>query len=376
MRRRDIDWLRIFAIFLLFPFHAARVFDYREANYILSDASSSAGVTFMSVIWPWFMPLLFFVAGVSTWYALQKKDARHYLKERVLRLLIPLVLGIILIVPIQGYMARMRQGTLTGGYFHYLFAQFFPDFSDISGYNGTFTPAHLWFILYLFAISCLLLPLFMRVVSARRQQNTGALGRLFEKGWFLLLLFIPLTVSEGLPDIGGKNPFFFGMYYTIGFFIASTNAFKTIDSIKWWSFGITLLSIPLYMLLGGIASGYDDFAWQSILLALVRNLYGISAILTMLAFSQKYLNRGGRVLSYLNQAAFPVYILHQSVMMVIAYYVVQWRGGITLQFAAIMLLTLAACMVLFEAFRHIAPMRFILGIKAAKGRPVRTGSPS
>ncbi len=371
MRRRDIDWLRLFGILLLFPYHAARVFDPWEANYIHSGTNSMAGAGFMSVVWPWFMPLLFLVAGVSTWYALQKRDAGHFLKERVLRLLIPLILGIVLIVPIQGYMARLQQGTLHGGYFDYLFTQFFPDFSDISGYQGTFTPAHLWFILYLFVISCVLLPLFVHVKKAREQKGLGGFGRLFEKGWFLLLLFIPLTISEALPDLGGKNPFFFGLYYTIGFFIASSDgAWKRIDKMKWWSLGTLVVSFPLYWLMLRVAWGMDDFAWQSIVLALARNLYGVSALLTMLAFAQKYLNRGGKVLDYLNQAAFPVYILHQSVMMVIAYYVLLWNAGITVQFIAIAVLTLVACMVLFEAFRHVPPLRFILGIKKAKRKPV------
>ena len=75
----------------------------------------------MDIIWPWFMPLMFLIAGVATWYALQKRNASQYLKERVTRLFIPLVLGIVLIVPIQGYMARLQQGTLNGGYIEYLF---------------------------------------------------------------------------------------------------------------------------------------------------------------------------------------------------------------------------------------------------------------
>ncbi len=369
MRRKDIDWLRLFGIFLLFPFHAARIFDSREFNYIHSDAVSSAGMTFMNVIWPWFMPLLFLVAGIATWYALQKRDAIHFLKERVLRLLIPLVIGIVLIVPIQGYMARLQQGTLNGGYFNYLFTQFFPDFSDISGYRGTFTPAHLWFILYLFVISCVLLPLFVHIIHAKQKKGIGVIGLLFDKSWFLLLLIIPLSISEALPDIGGKNPFFYGFYYTIGFLIASNEgSTKAIEHSRWWFLDVLALSSSLYFYTRTFLDGFSDFAWQSVLLALLRNLYGFSAILTMQAFASRYLNRGGKVLDYLNQAAFPVYILHQSVMMVIAYYVLLWTNSITLQFALIVLLTLVACFTLFEVCRHIAPMRIVLGIKVANKR--------
>jgi surface polysaccharide O-acyltransferase-like enzyme len=367
MRKRYIDWLRIFGIFLLFPYHAARVFDPYEINYIQSAVKSSVGATFMFVVWPWFMPLMFLIAGMCTWYALLKKDAGQFLKERVSRLLVPLILGTILIVPIQGYAARLQQGTLNGGYFNYLFTQFFPDFSDISGYRGTFTPAHLWFILYLFVISCLLLPVFIHTIRARQKKGAGRFGRLFEKDWFLFLLAIPLSACEALPDVGGKNPFFYGLYFAIGFFIASNeNAWKAVDRVKWHSLGIMLLSFPVFYFLNGLAQGTRDFSWQSVLTAPVRNLYGVSALLFMMAFARKYLDRGGKALDYLSGAAFPVYILHQSVMMVTAHFVLQWNIGITAQFIAISLLTLVISIALYEGSRHVLPLRILLGIKKSK----------
>lgn len=363
MRRKDIDWLRIFGIILLFPFHDARIFDSREFNYIHSSVTSTAGEIFMTVLWPWFMPLLFLVAGISTWYALQKRDSRHYLKERVLRLFIPFLLGLILIVPIQGYVARIQQGTLRGGYFNFLFYQFFSDFSDLSGYHGTFTPAHLWFILYLFVISCVLLPLFIHIIKVRKQKGIGAIGKLFEEGWFLLFLTVPITITEALPSIGGKNPFFYGIYFTIGFLIASNEkSWKTIDEMKWRSLTALIISLPLFLYLSKF-NGMDTFAWQSIILALVRNIYGISTLLYMLAFAQKHLNRGGKILDYMNAASFPVYILHQSVMMVLAYFILLFIPGMALQYIVILIATPIVCLALFEVFKRFPLLRFILGIK-------------
>lgn len=370
MRRKDIDWLRLFGILLLFPFHAARIFDPGEANYVESVAKSSIGVGFMSAIWPWFMPLLFLVAGVSAWYALQKRDGKRFINERVMRLLVPLALGLILIVPIQGYMARLQRGTLHGGYFNYLFTQFFPNFSDLSGYNGTFTPAHLWFIMYLFVISLALLPLFLHVIHARSKKGIGPVGRLFEKAWFLPLMFILLTASEALPAIAGKNPFFYGLYYALGFFIASSEgSWKAIDRLRWPALGALVISVPLYFIIRGYAQGTGDYSWQSILCAFARNLYGWCALLCMLAFARRFLNRGGRVLDYLSGAAFPVYILHQSLMMVLAYFIIQWNVGITLQYVIIMLGTLASSLALYEVCRHVPPLRIVLGIKKRKALP-------
>ena len=176
MRRKYIDWLRIFGIFLLFPFHAARVFDSREFNYIHSDATSSVGEAFMDIIWPWFMPLMFLIAGVATWYALQKRDAGQYVKERILRLFIPLVLGIVLIVPIQGYMARLQQGN---------------NKEDISPFDCSY---------FLFFPAC-----FCHVYIYYRQgRRKYRFLDICLTGWFLMS-FVPLTISEALPDIGKES---------------------------------------------------------------------------------------------------------------------------------------------------------------------------
>jgi membrane-bound acyltransferase YfiQ involved in biofilm formation len=110
-------------------------------------------------------------------------------------------------------------------------------------------------------------------------------------------------------------------------------------------------------------SGYPDLAWQSVLLAPVRNLYGFSFLLMAFAFAQEYLNRGGRALDYMSRAAFPVYVLHQSVMMVLAYFILRWNVGIAARYAAIMLSALAGSVALYEAFRRVPFLRVVLGIK-------------
>ena len=363
MRRYDIDWLRILGIALLLPFHAARVFDPYEINYVQSTVKLQGMATFMTAIWPFFMPLMFMVAGVSAFYALQKRTGRQFMQERVQRLLIPLVLGTLLIVPIQGYMARLQQGTLTGGYLQYFFTQFLPDFSDISGYRGTFTPAHLWFILYLFLICWISLSLCLKIRNQVVQGQIGKFGRLFQKSWFYMLLFLPITISEALPDIGGKNLFFYALYYLLGYMFAAYNGWEAIGRLKWQTLLITLAGLPFYVYLVQRIGGYDDFAWQSILLGFIRNFVGMGSLLMMFAFAQKYLNHGGKALAYLNGAAFPVYILHQSVMMVLAYFVLKWQVGIGMQYALIAGLTLVACFVLYELFRRVKPLCIVLGIK-------------
>lgn len=213
MRRYGIDWLRIFVVFLLFPFHAARVFDGWEINYI-KDQTNAFSSWLVAGVGFWFMALLFVIAGYSTFQALQKRSTGAYIKERVLRLLVPLLFGFVLIVPVQGYVASLQHEGFTGNYLRFL-RGYFLDFGDISGYTGGFTPAHLWFILYLFVISLCLLPL----LSKLRMPKEGHAASV----WLLLLAFIPMTAAEVLPDIGGKNPFFYALLFLFGFLIARSN---------------------------------------------------------------------------------------------------------------------------------------------------------
>ena len=217
-----------------------------------------------------------------------------------------------------------------------------------------------------------MLPILTAVLKRRAKAGVGTFGRLFEREWFLLILFVPLLLSEALPDIAGKNPFTFGLYYVIGFFIASNEAsWKAIARFKWLSAALVAVSAALFLLFQNLPYGTGDFSWQSIVFGLIRNLYGWSALLTLLAFARVFLNRGGRVLEYLSQAAFPIYVLHQSVLMVVAYFVVPWDMSAGAKFWLILFGALIASYALYEVFRRIPPLRVVLGVKVSKPKPVQ-----
>ena len=109
--RHDLDWLRVFAVLLLLPFHSARVFDPFEAFYVHSVATSEplfwSVIAFISL---WQMQLLFVLAGAASWFAFGRRNAHEYRAERVKRLLVPLLFGLVVIVPIQSYLVGQRGG--------------------------------------------------------------------------------------------------------------------------------------------------------------------------------------------------------------------------------------------------------------------------
>ena len=148
------------------------------------------------------MPLLFFLAGASTYFALKKRNERQYIKERVKRLLIPFLFGIIIIVPPQTYLARLWRGERNINYFSHL-KKFFTNISDFMGFDGNFSPAHLGFIIFLFLISILgiLIIKCMKTTVGKVISNKVKLIILGKRAllWILVLLIILELVILNLP---------------------------------------------------------------------------------------------------------------------------------------------------------------------------------
>ena len=373
-REHYVDWLRIAIIFLLFPFHTARIFDYWEANYVKNPGLSWGLSWLIVIIGYWFMALMFWLAGSASWHALEVRGGREYIKERISRLFIPLIFGILIIVPPQAYLAKLSQAGYSKSYLQFL-PTYFTDYSDLSGYFGTFTPAHLWFILYLLIISLACLPLMLWFKGERGRKVLERIRSTFSTPWKYLLLFVPLTATEALPDIGGKNLFFYCFLFLAGYVTAADGWFiLMVRGIKGKLAFALLPVLALFLVMTGRFSGAADWAPESVLLAFVRNLTLWLTIMVILGYGEKYLNFSNKWLGYLNQAVFPVYVIHQTVLLIIGYYIVHTGLNLWLKFVVITVLSLLACWAAFDRLiRRWGITRWLFGVKAR--RPASASKP-
>ncbi len=131
-RRSDIDWLRVIAVVLLIPFHTARIFDIWEP-FNAKSGETSAALTYgvIAFLGQWHMPLLFLLAGASTWFALGFRSGGQYARERFTRLLIPFLFGLLVVVPPQGYYALLTLGQPPASLADFLAAYFVIDFDIV-----------------------------------------------------------------------------------------------------------------------------------------------------------------------------------------------------------------------------------------------------
>lgn len=375
-RRYDIDWLRIFVILLLFPFHSARIFDFWGPNYIKNIDFSWGLSWFIVIIGYWFMPLMFWLAGASSWYALDSRDGFQYVRERMNRLFIPLFFGILIIVPPQGYLAKLSISGYDQTYFQFL-TGYFRDFSDLSGYFGTFTPAHLWFILYLFIFSLLGLPLLLALKTECGRRGLARFWLTFSKPWAYVLGFIFLTATEALPAPGGKNPFFFFFLFIAGYITCADERFnKMIERLKAKFLLFLILFIPFYLLLLSKFTGFPDWSPESITLAFIRNLALWLTLIVILGYGKKYLNFNHKWLAYMNQAAFPIYVIHQTVLLIIGFFMVRIGLGVVPKFLGIMILSFFSCLVIYDlVIRRFSVMRWIFGVKSGSAPKIKAKIP-
>ncbi len=361
-RQHYIDWLRIIAVLLLIPFHTARIFDIWEPNYVKNDTLSPLLSYLSAFLWSWHMPLLFLLAGAATWYSLGLRNGWGYLQERVKRLLIPFIFGVLVVTPPQAYLARFQDAGYSEHYLHFL-PDYFMIRGDLTGYTGLFTPAHLWFVLYLFLFSIMGLPVIL--LFERKEQYIDRVAEMFARKGMIFLLALPLGIAGALPAISGKNPFYYFVLFLYGYLLIRDKRLN----------GVLEQNRRLALILGAVTMAASMVLWilrlpfplkstQDILFYSLRTFNTWFCLLTILGYGQYWLNCTNRLKRYANEAAYPFYILHQTVIVAIGFYVVRWELHVGTKFFVIALSSFMVTLLLYHVcVKRTTLTRFLFGMK-------------
>lgn len=157
MRKHYLDNIRSIIILLLFPYHTFMVWNNYGTKFYIWGGDNNVLSSLIVLVGSWFMPVLFVIAGMSTRYSLEKRNSKEFIEERIRKIFIPFITSLILFIPFQTLYARKFFFDYDGRIIDN-FKYFFTNFSDLNGYDGMFTFGHLWFLLYLFLITLIILP--------------------------------------------------------------------------------------------------------------------------------------------------------------------------------------------------------------------------
>ncbi len=351
-RKHYIDNLRWMAILLLFPFHAAQIWSGGEySGFYIWSHTNAVLYAFSSAVYPWYMTFLFAIAGMSCGYALQKRTTKQFVAERTRKLLIPFFFGVLVLVPAMTYTAEVFFNGYTGTYWQQ-YALFFTKETDLTGYHGGFTPAHLWFLLYLFVISLAALPIIL--LQKRCLPKRGAVNVPY---FLIILLFVPEWLCLYILNIGGKSLGQFMLLFLFGYYILSEES--VLQKLKRYRF----VSLAICVLSGGLYTYLYCFeGLRNIPMTGLYVLFGWAGIITLLGIGQSKLNFRNRLSDYLTRASFPVYILHMPILVVAGFFVLKLPVGVAGQFSLIVLISLVATFLIYEMAKRVPFLRFLLGI--------------
>jgi glucan biosynthesis protein C len=383
IRRHDIDWIRVLAVLLLVPFHSARLFNIDEPNvaepfYVKGEALSWPLSHFIHFVEPWHMPLLFVVAGAASWFALGFRTGQQYATERFRRLLIPLLFGVLIVIPPQGFFARMSKFDYDESYLRF-WPDFFGDWGDIEGYAGTFTPAHLWFILYLFVFSIVGLALLLYLRRGSGSRFLSLVADACQRPGAIFLFAVPLLATHYIAGDVDPNPFRYFLLFVVGYILVADKRFeKAIDRHK---SAAVLLGVMSAVTLNAVwaldADLGGDYTPRAIGVASLYQLDGWLWIVAILGYGRRFLDVNNRALRYANEAAYPFYILHQTVIVAVGFYVLKWGVGVPAAYTLVLLFSLVTTLALYDLLaRRVGVVRFLFGMKGRPAAPRPSQAPA
>ncbi|MET8383751.1 acyltransferase family protein [Streptosporangium canum] len=408
VRRPELDAIRTLVVVGLVFFHSALVFDTRDDYYVKNADTTEVTTVLAGLGVVWAMPMLFLIAGLGSWHSLRRRGPARFAVERLLRLGVPLVFAILTIIPVPQWL-RLRADP---GY-HESYLRFLPRFFDVRLdladfpfilQGRYFETGHLWFVVLLLAFSLLLAPLVHWLPRDLGRRIRDRLATTAERRGAILLPAVPVAAVSALAGLeegfAAWSRWAYLLFFLYGFMLAADERFRAAmrrDAVPAAVLGtvLFLVGMPGFLVVGNVFGG-DPFTDMTPLAIGARTLYGATgwcwlvAILGLLDRRRpapdterrppdgqgqeqgreqdreqgREQGRGRRLYGYLAAAALPLYVLHQPIVVAVAYGVVGWHAPIPVKYLVIVAVSLTLTVAAYDLLvRRTRVTRSLFGIR-------------
>tara|TARA_R110000764_G_scaffold38539_6_gene85624 strand:- start:26 stop:1171 length:1146 start_codon:yes stop_codon:yes gene_type:complete len=361
-RLPELDWLRVILIFAVFIHHVCMPFN--GDNWHIMNTESSKLLDDVMVYFEQFrLPTLFFISGIGAVILLSKISVKKFASDKLLRLLIPLIVGVLFVVPPQSYIENISQ--------YESFWQAYPSLALNLSTN------HLWFIEYLIVFSLLAIPLntFLNTKASTKVFRYIIKLTKFKGGLFLfvsLLIVIKISFSLFFPSDDNKienlssSSYYLFFFITGMIFVANKELWQRVCEHRLYHLIILLISTVIFYgyYYSPDLSDYLSLNVRWSIWWLVCCFVSWSALLTILGYAQFYLNKTPQWLRLSNELIYPFYIFHQTVIVVIGFYVINWQTSILIKIISLLFLSLiTTCGICLFIIKPFNLFRFLFGLK-------------
>ena len=396
-RRHDIDTLRVFAFVLLILYHASGVYAAGSDFHIVSTYQYDWIEWARIVVNRWRMPLLFAISGIAIGLFQPTRGPLQFAGKRTWRLLLPLLFGMLFIVPIQAYCEAVRNGAVATGFGHfmqrYLQLKPWPEGGWTGASHGV-TWNHLWYLAYLWLYTLILLALLpalestigKRVQSWLASRSLACTVLLPAALFFGYLQLLMPRYPETHALVG--DWYLHAEYSTVfilGYLVSrQQDLWRRIGGWRWKTLAVAILGITVELGLRAVGRGLllpDNvpewltvLPWAGIEHA-GRALYMWTALLAVFGWGVTWLDRPFRWLPYATEAVYPWYILHQSLIVLLAYWLIPLKLGGGVESALVIGGTIIGCLLLHEfVIRRVGLLRPLFGLKRKRNSNLARGT--
>ncbi|GIF77947.1 acyltransferase family protein [Asanoa siamensis] len=384
-RRPELDAIRTLVVVGLVFFHSALVFDESDDFYVKNPETTSVTTVLAGFAVLWAMPALFLIAGFGSWHSMARRGPGGFARERLQRLGVPLLFAILTFLPVPVWLRlKSEDPGYAESYLEFLPSFYavhldLPDFPFLLG-GDQFETGHLWFVVLLLTWS-LLLALAARA-AGRATRVKEILGRAVERRGVVLL---PALVTSAICAFVGMEEAFAGwsrwaylLFFLSGVLLASDERFRL--AMRRDGVLAAIAAVVVFAVTGPVllTAGDEPFTAMTAHAITARALFGFAgwcavvAILGLLdrrnarrpAGDRAAPGRVGRAYRYLAVAALPLYVLHQPIVVAVAYGVVRWDAPILVKYLAIVVPSFALMLAAYEFLvRRTRLTRYLFGMR-------------
>jgi peptidoglycan/LPS O-acetylase OafA/YrhL len=376
-------------------FHSALVFA-TEGDFYVTNSETTEVVTVIAgfgVVWA--MPLLFLISGLGARHSLRRRGEGTFVKERLLRLGVPLLLATLLLNPVPQWLRqRSSDPDYTESYLDFL-PHFFDVHVELDEFpfliqGRYFETGHLWFVVLLLTFSLLLACLhrWLPREPVRRVTHRVAAATLLRRGVLLLpaLVFAAICAFASMEeDYAGWHRWAYLLFFAAGFILATDTRYRA--AMRREARAAACIGVLLFIAAApGFTTGDDPFTETTPSAVVSRALFGAAGWCLVVAIPG-LLDRPGRqppqepvqaptrtarrrVHGYLAVAVLPLYVLHQPIVVAVAYFVVGWSAPIPVEYVVLVTISLALTLAAYELLGRRTPVtRFLFGMRALNRPP-------
>lgn len=380
-RRYDIDNMRNIAFLVLIIYHCGMYYVADWGWHIKSVHQSEWLQNLMLWSSPWRMSLIFLISGMALRYAERSIGPLALLRLRITRLLVPLVFGMYFIVAPQLYFELQQSHGYSGGFIDFMAMYWAGDGQSYPEYRhggSLLTWNHLWYLAYLLVFTVLFLllrPLLKRVADALDKIAVAPALQLLAPS--LALAGLGFWLQADYPSnhalVGDwYNLARYGLVFVLGYcFAKNDSCWQFLGASRFWLLGAALLTyLGVLLVHNGLVPSDSSQQGQWAAMQLWGKMNAWLWILCACAFSYRYLQKPSTLGAYFQQAVLPWYILHQSLIIVIAMYLKPMELNGFWEPLILVTATLFSCYLAYELIRRLGLLRFLFGLKA----PLKAGS--